>query len=367
MTTRAYLRWWTAAALCMALFTPAWAQQPAQAPKAASSTPASAKPQAAGTVDLLSGTVTVTTSRGTPRNITVGMAIEEGDTIATKEESEVHATMADGAYLAVRANSKIKITAYAANGNASDRSWIDLVTGSLRTVTGWIAKSRPKAYRIVTPTATVGVRGTDHEVVYLTEEEAETPEEAGTYNVVFEGATTLETPKGSVNVQVGQAAFILPKEAIPQLYARELPVFLVRARGQYDNDVVQHRINQDSIMQRGLIDRGLMREGQNLQDVFRRIGGEGFIPGASIPGSAPGSRPTAAQQEQRLQQQMRGAQSEIFKQTFGGPGNTKEPLPTPFGLPGAGNTNAPPPLSIPAPGGGSGGGGGGGVPAFPTR
>ena len=110
-----------------------------------------------GTVDLLSGTVTVTTIKGVPRDITVGMSLAVGDVIKTFDESEAHANMADGAYFAVRANSTIKITAYAANGNNRDRSWVDLVTGSLRTVTGWIAKTRPRNYRINTPTATIGV------------------------------------------------------------------------------------------------------------------------------------------------------------------------------------------------------------------
>lgn len=356
--------------LCAALSGSAslvWAQ-PAKAPaKSASAAASSAKGSttpgtnttAIGTVDLLSGTVTITTLRGTPRNITAGMALEVGDTIKTEDESEAHATMLDGAFLAVRANSSIKITGYAANGNSKDTSLINLLKGSLRTVTGWIGKTRPAAYRVVTPTATIGIRGTDHEVIYLSEEDAETPAEAGTHSVVFEGGTTLETPQGQVDVAVGQGAFVAPKSFIPQLYGRELPVFLVRARGQYDNDIVQHRNGLDSIMQRGLIERGMMREGQSLQDIFRGFGG-GTIPGAGAKNLTP--------QQQNQQRQMQGAQNEIIKNVFGGPGNVNEPLPVPFNIPGAGSGSGAPSMGVPSmPSGGGGGFGGGSMPSAPRR
>lgn len=345
-------RWWGALALQLVLqcfvSMPAWAQKTpgvsTSTAKATRATPSGkAKPNAAGTIDLYSGTIAVTTAKGTPRDVTAGMTIEVGDTIATEDDSEAHATMADGAYLAVRANSSIKIDAYAANGNAKDKSWIKLITGSLRTVTGWIAKSRPSAYRVTTSTATVGVRGTDHEVVFLSEEDAPTPEEAGTYNVVFQGATTLETASGSVDVNVGQAAFILPKTLTPQLYAEQIPAFLSRVRGQYDSDLLQHRGNIEDIMQRGLIDKGLMRNGQNLQDVFKSIGGEGGLPNSGRNGI-----------EQR---QIQGVQSEITKQIFGGGSDPNAPMTMPFGMSGPGNTNGPPPISIPSPGGGRGGAG----------
>ena len=316
----------------------------ARATSAAGANKSALPPGVVGTVDLLSGTVTVTTLKGAPREMTVGMALQAGDTIKTAEESEAHANMADGAYLAIRENSIIKISAYEANGNRDDKSWIDLVTGSLRTVTGWIAKTRPKGYRINTPTATVGVRGTDHEVIYFRAEDAETEAEAGTHNVVYEGETTLATAQGRVNITQGQAAYIAIDGVAPTLYAGPLPVFLVRARGQFEGNVTEHRSSVDAIMQRSLMERGIMREGQSLQDVFRRMGGGGFGPGASggqIPG-LPGQN-----------RGVQGVQSDILNQTFGGPGNNREALPVPFGLPGGGgNPNAPPPMGMPSTGGG---------------
>ena len=317
--------------------------KPAANAQTASANKSSLPAGVVGTVELLSGTVTVTTLKGVPRDIKVGMALEAGDIIQTADESEAHANMADGAYLAVRANSTIKITAYAANGNSRDRSWIDVITGSLRTVTGWIAKTRPKSYRINTPTATIGVRGTDHEVIYLRAEDAETEAEAGTHNLVYEGATTMETPRGSVNISQGQAAYVPIDAFLPKIYTGQLPVFLVRARGMFDSNVVEHRRSLDAIMQRSLMERGLMQDGQSLQDIFRRLGGDGFVPGGGA-----GVMPGLPGQNRAVQ----GVQSGILNQTFGAPGNTNQPIPVPFGLPGGGNPNAPPPMGVPSPGGG---------------
>ncbi len=341
MTT---LRYWCLTVLCLLAYGPLAAQTNATKPTAKdNSRPAASTastPTTIGTIDLISGTVTITNLKGTPRDITAGSSIEVGDTIKTDTESEAHATMADGAYLAVRANSTIKIAAYVATGKTTDRSWIDLVKGSLRTVTGWIGKTRPKAYRISTATATVGVRGTDHEVIFIAPEDAETEEEAGTHNVVYEGATTLETAKGKVNISFGQAAFIRPGEFIPQLYGKQLPVFLVRERGAFDSDVIEHRNNQDAIMQRSLIDRGIMQEGQKLQDVFKRIGGDDYK-SSSTP-------------QQNQERQMQGVQSEIMKNVFGGPGNVNEPLPVPFSIPGASGGRSGSGGAMPSmPGGGS--------------
>jgi hypothetical protein len=193
-----------------------------------------------------------------------------------------------------------------------------VATGSLRTVTGWIATTLPEGCRINMPTATVGVRGTDHEVICDTLADAETEGGAGTHNVVYEGETTLEIAQGLVSVSPGQAPYIPINACVPKIYAGQLPVFLVRRRGQFDCDVLEHRNCLDAIMQRSLMERGMMREGQNLQDVFRRRGGEGFGTGASS-----GQIPGMPGQNRGVQ----GMQSDILNRTFGGPRNPREPLP----------------------------------------
>jgi hypothetical protein len=159
----------------------------------------------AGTINLVDGQVNVTSPDKSVRTPKVGDRIYEGDTVNTVGDSELHVDMADGGFIAVRPNSQIQITHYQANGDSSDRSAIGLFKGSLRSITGWIGKFQSQNYVIRTPTATIGVRGTDHEPAYL--EQANGDTQPGTYDTVHEGGTTLSTKQGSVDVTPDHAGY----------------------------------------------------------------------------------------------------------------------------------------------------------------
>jgi hypothetical protein len=51
-------------------------------------------------------------------------------------------------------------------GGGSGKSFFSLIKGAMRSVTGLIAKADPQTYRVATPVATMGVRGTDFKLVY---------------------------------------------------------------------------------------------------------------------------------------------------------------------------------------------------------
>ena len=66
---------------------------------------------------------------------------------------------------------------YDVAGAASDnRSALSLLKGAMRAITGYIGRSNRDGYRIETPTATIGIRGTDHEPAYYP------PPERGEHN-----------------------------------------------------------------------------------------------------------------------------------------------------------------------------------------
>jgi hypothetical protein len=153
-----------------------------------------------------------------PRNVAATLAVvDPGALVVAPDHTQrvpkvgeklyegVHLDMADGGYIAVRPNTSMKISRYQANGDADDRSVIGLLKGSLRSITGWIGHDSPKNYAIVTPTATIGVRGTDHEPAYVPEG---TPgQDAGTYDNVHAGGTTIATASGKVDVTPEHAGF----------------------------------------------------------------------------------------------------------------------------------------------------------------
>ena len=121
-----------------------------------------ASPNLAGKVELVEGDVTVHDRAKKPRKVAVGDTIHEGEGIVTGKDGELHLNMEDGGFIAVRPNTKMRIVAYQAMGDESDKGVFSLLQGTFRSVTGWIGKYNPRSYQVRTPTATIGVRGTDH-------------------------------------------------------------------------------------------------------------------------------------------------------------------------------------------------------------
>lgn len=148
---------------------------------------------AAGNVDTARGEVSVLSRDGAPRGVAKGDRISEGETILTGPDGELLLTTDDSGVLAIRPRSRLTIDTYKVNGNDKDSVVLNLLRGSLRSITGWISKTAPKNYRVTTNTATVGIRGTDHEVVIVEE-----GENAGTWNKVTEGGTVLSSNNGSI-------------------------------------------------------------------------------------------------------------------------------------------------------------------------
>ena len=116
-----------------------------------------------GTVDDISGSALVSGQSGDPVPVTVGQKIYEQQTVTSGTDGEVHIVTEDGGIIAIRPNTVFRVDQYQAEGSSLDRIFMSLLKGSVRSITGWIGKHDNAAYRISTPTATIGIRGTDHE------------------------------------------------------------------------------------------------------------------------------------------------------------------------------------------------------------
>jgi hypothetical protein len=164
--------------------------------------------QLAGSISRLDGNATITSPSG-DKAAAVGAEVNEGDRITTQNAAELVVKLTDGGVLAVRPNSQIVIDRfrYDSKGSADDQSFlVKLLVGGLRSVTGAIGKINPKGVRFTTPTATIGIRGTDFEMTVL---EADVPEaSAGTYSRVFEGRTYLQNSQGQqVDLAANESAY----------------------------------------------------------------------------------------------------------------------------------------------------------------
>ncbi len=183
----------------------------------------------AGTVDSLSGSVNVARN-GTAQPLTTGASVNEGDQISTGADSWVLLEMVDGASLTLRGKTRMRIDAYARSetDQTSSRSWLSLLEGAMRSVTGAIGAFNPPSYRLTTPVVTLGIRGTDHETAYYPPGSAEPGVEPGVYDKVNQGETYLHTQRGDVNLKAGQAGFSDHQGARAPRVLAAIPAFYKR-------------------------------------------------------------------------------------------------------------------------------------------
>lgn len=114
-----------------------------------------------GTFKTVEGEVTLV--HGNSRSaVVVGQPVFQGDQIITGEKSATSITLRDGSVLSLGPNSSIELTQFEFDAKTQDGNMlVSLARGSLRVITGLIAKLRPEQVKITTPTTVIGVRGTD--------------------------------------------------------------------------------------------------------------------------------------------------------------------------------------------------------------
>jgi hypothetical protein len=98
-------------------------------------------------------------ARSTPQ---VGQALAETDRIQTGPKSGAAVTLADGTVVSIGANSTVALSAmrYEPVGQTGNLA-VQIVQGTLRMITGTLGKTQPENVKVNTPTAVIGVRGTD--------------------------------------------------------------------------------------------------------------------------------------------------------------------------------------------------------------
>jgi hypothetical protein len=191
---------------------------------------------AAGKVDLVEGDVRIYDKAMKARTVKVGDGVNESESIVTGADGELHMQMADGGYIAVRPNTKMRIAIFRAEGDENDKGVFGLLVGSFRSITGWIGKHSPRNYQVNTPTATIGVRGTDHEPLVIPEGSKEG--EAGTYDKVNAGGSFIQTPHGRVEVAEHRAAFAAHAGTVAPRLLDSVPNFFRPTRNE---QVLEHR------------------------------------------------------------------------------------------------------------------------------
>jgi hypothetical protein len=183
--------------------------------------------QEAGKIMRVTGKATVSSASNQTKEAAKDDVINTGDTITSSKESQVLIRMKDNSSLLVRADSKIKITAFQFENKPTDNSKTTVLAGTLRAVSGSIGKGQPDNVKYEAGTATIGIRGTDFEIA-IVEEGAK--DRAGIYNYVYDGETVMALNSGEkANIEKELTGFtpakLLPGEPRLQIL-RDRPAFL---------------------------------------------------------------------------------------------------------------------------------------------
>lgn len=201
---------------------------------------------AAGKVQFVFGDVQIINNNGAKHAAHKGDAVNEGDTLLTAPGASAQLLMSDKGLIALRPDSRLKIETYRFTGaeDGSEKGILGLLKGGFRAITGLIGRTHKSNYLIKTPNATIGIRGTDHEPMYIPPPApGETPiGEPGTYNKVNSGETFIENAQGRIELSANQAGFSPPNsppvrlEKIPAFFRATPPVHQSRKEAKQDED-----------------------------------------------------------------------------------------------------------------------------------
>jgi hypothetical protein len=171
----------------------------------------------AGRILFVSGDATLL--RGASLPMAKGMLLEEGDTIVTGGDGRVQMLMSDGDRIAVRPNSRFTIEVFrkpadsvsAGDRPSSWRSFYNLARGGFRTLTQSHGERDENSYRVRTPVATIGIRGTDYSVLYVGE-----AEEGDLYVGVSDGSVSISNGGGTLDLGNDQYAAVEGSTSEPE-------------------------------------------------------------------------------------------------------------------------------------------------------
>ncbi|PUA96512.1 FecR family protein [Acidovorax sp. 107] len=162
---------------------------------------------AAGLVQFTAGDVQL--RRGeTLSRLSKGAELDGGDVVLTGTEGRAQIRFSDGGLVALYPDSQFTVTRYADGaGTGEDHFVVNLLRGGMRALTGLIGKRNPANYKVVTPTAVVGIRGSAFLLAIDANGEVFVSGEQDEIEVC--------TQAGCVGVTAGEAVLVVSDQELP--------------------------------------------------------------------------------------------------------------------------------------------------------
>ncbi len=162
-------------------------------------------------VEFAAGSVQVQSADGQFHPVQAGDSLSPGQTIVTGQ-GRVQIRFSDNGVIDLAPESAFRVDQYnyAGTEDGTERKFMTLLGGMLRTISGAIGHMHLETYRLDTPVASIGIRGTGYTAQYSN----------GLMVEVGEGAIEVVNQAGSLRVDRGQAGFVRDSLSPPVLTPR---------------------------------------------------------------------------------------------------------------------------------------------------
>lgn len=179
---------------------------------------------ASAVVQSVSGNVTAAIGTDAPLGITQNSKLESGMTVTTGDNSRIVMKFEDGQVVALNENTSFKISQYHFDQAKPEKSnvFFSLLKGAMRSVSGLIGKQNPAAFKLQTPVATIGIRGTDFMAAT-----------GSLYLQVINGTVSATSSAGTTAFTAGQTGFVSTLSTLPTaISAAQLPASVATSFSQ---------------------------------------------------------------------------------------------------------------------------------------
>ncbi|MBC7610734.1 MAG: FecR domain-containing protein [Polaromonas sp.] len=162
----------------------------------------------AGIAQFAVGDVTLRRADGKTDALVKGKDIGSGESIVTGQTGRAQVKFSDGGVVSLQPNTEFKISNYVDQGDPKeDRFLVDLLRGSMRAITGLIGKRNRENYKVITTTATIGIRGSGFSAGY-------NPDGSLGVTTEFDGIEVCNGA-GCVGLTAGESVVVVSNNAAP--------------------------------------------------------------------------------------------------------------------------------------------------------
>lgn len=193
------------------------------------------KASVVGRVAYIKGNVSAKKAGKEARTLTRGAPLYETDVITTAKSAYAILVFRDQGRVTLKPETTFKIERfhYSKDEPESDSSFFRLIRGGMRSLTGLMSKRSPDSYRVRTAVATIGIRGTGFDLLWLGP--CTTSPNCGLVASVWQGAITSDNDSGINDIGLDQTVRIGAINLSPELLD-SAPVFNVPRPDTVDVD-----------------------------------------------------------------------------------------------------------------------------------